>query len=129
MTVDLTKLKAGDSVRILDSVLDVENIVDYRSSSFELTFKNHETKMEYYKDGQYFVNPSIMDILEIIPAPFDWSKVKQGDAFENALGYVVYFVAQDWFNKEVVLSVDKTFGYPSFQYKDELKPRPDLNLF
>lgn len=126
MTVDLTKLKAGDSVRILDSVLEVEEIVDYRGNSFELTFKNHETKMEYYKDGQYFKNPSITDILEIIPAPFDWNKVEQGDAFKKPNGDIRYFLSHDWRDETLAIIVNDTCESASYYKKNELTPRPDI---
>ena len=131
MTVDLTKLKAGDSVRILDSVLEVEEIVDYRGNSFELTFKNHETKMEYYKDGQYFKNPSIMDILEIIPAPFDWGKVEQGDAFEHRDGKILYFVAHDFLDERFAITAEtrndkKELIVAQFYKRSDLTPRPDI---
>jgi hypothetical protein len=130
MTVDLTKLKAGDSVRILDSVIEVERIW-YKPFNVMIKFKNHYDAMHYFTNGKYNDDgrDTPFDILEIIPAPFDWDKVKQGDAFEWHDGEIVYFIAHDFTNEKAVITTRlscKVLSDLKFCLKQNLTPRPDI---
>ena len=125
MTVDFTKLKAGDSVVFRNT----GNAIFESISAFgEVRFKGYDVTFLYIIDtGRFDDNKNHpLDILEIIPAPFDWGKVEQGDAFEDTRGKVMHFISSDWFNKDMVLLVDNKCAHPDYRDKVELTPRPDI---
>lgn len=127
MTVDLTKLKAGDSVKLhCGGVLQASSV-----GLPTIMFKDYDTSLNYFVSGNYRGNETHpLDIIEIIPAPFDWSKVEQGDAFEEPNGNTVYFIANDYLFEGCVFIVgeereDKPRTAHSYE-KDWLTPRPDI---
>lgn len=101
--VDLTKLKAGDTVEfrcggkaVVEKCVmfpDIENVVN-------ITFKGDPTCRGYHQHGDYhYPRKSVIDIINIIPKPFDWKDVKPGMAFTQKCGSsrkIVWIVGKAW---------------------------------
>lgn len=72
MSVDATKIKVGDKVRLRNGVLrTVENIEedDHETWPFEILYEGCRSAIEYTSAGRYWpMESDDMDILEIIPA-------------------------------------------------------------
>lgn len=86
MTIDLTKLKVGDTVKFRCGGQSIANMVEKStvSDSFFIGFYDNSSGVSYNKAGDYTVCESPFDIIEVIPlvVPFDWSTVKRGMAFK-----------------------------------------------
>ena len=82
MTVDLSAVKAGDTVKFRCGGKAVVKSIGYSTGSYEIEFDGC-TIDSWFNDGSFYGNPKkhSIDIIEIIPAPFDWSDVKQGMGF------------------------------------------------
>lgn len=132
MTVDLTKLKAGDSVKLrCGVVLKIERDTKPHAVGTYVDFKGGEQMLYYFLHNAgldaHLTTP--FDILEIIHTPFDWDKVEQGDAFENGDKEVVYFVAHDFLDVNFALMgevYDNKLAATTFWRKDKLTPRLDI---
>lgn len=82
MTIDLSKLKVGDTVRFRCGgdavVLDVEN----KCGVSDIIFSGCTGRLGYYYDGSFYKDEThAIDITEIIEKPFDWADVENGQAF------------------------------------------------
>jgi hypothetical protein len=92
MTVDLSKLQAGDTVEFLcGGRAVIENLIPLGDSLIEVDFEGYSAFFDYRKDGTLSATvEGPFDIIAIHKKPFDWANVKAGDKFKytnsNALG-------------------------------------------
>jgi len=96
MTVDLSKLKAGYTVKFRCG----GEAVVYTNHNGRILFfdKNNDDYVEYSEGGFIGLDKEHpFDIIEIIPAAFDWDTVKYKDAFIKGYGSPgpVYFLCHD----------------------------------
>jgi hypothetical protein len=68
---------------------------------FHLTFEEGQTQV-YCLAGTTEAPNKFLDIIRIDPPKFDWSTVKQGMAFMNSDGNVVWFGMNDIISKGIV---------------------------
>jgi hypothetical protein len=94
--VDLSKAKAGDTVKFRCGGEAVIKGISVFHPWFNLSFEGGVKDTGYYQQGKRFEESNdLFDITEVIPAPeaFDWGTVKVGMAFtDNQEGDVVQYV-------------------------------------
>lgn len=92
--IDLSKLKAGDTVKFRCGGKAVVKSIDYRYRQYSIVFEDEEDSWDYHFGGFFIPSePCLIDIIEIIPKPFDWSDAKPGMAFEQGRDKIlVYFL-------------------------------------
>lgn len=95
--INLNNLKKGATVKLRCGGEAVVSKI-YKTSSpnaFNLVFNNGNSTLTWYNDGIKQLNMDWLDIIEIIPAPFDWDNVKAGMAFisshQASVGDVLIF--------------------------------------
>lgn len=110
MTVDLSKARAGEKVRFRCGG-EAKILFVIEPNFFRLSMVGGFTAVRYGENGSS-CDSSLLDIIEIIPASFDWKTVKPGMAFKYDHGMVtpgklVHFVG--WHlecNKTAVVAED-----------------------
>jgi len=102
--IDLSKLEVGDTVKFRcggeEKVMCIRACLSSganHSKAFNLSFNVSNKDITTFEiDGECQLYRSFLDIIEIIPKPFDWKDVKQGMAFVMQSGkYRHIFVAKD----------------------------------
>lgn len=134
MKVNLKELKAGDTVKLLTSDLEVDGVL-VKGDIVEISFKGFTTIFAYYKNGRFDDSEKTpFDIIEIIPAPFDWSTVKAGDAFIDEEGKICWYAYP--FHKlpeHVIIYTDRNIKYgeacrPRSNFKENLTRAPEHDM-
>ena len=96
--IDLSTLKKGDTVKIrCGGEAVVSEIHISHTGNFNITVNDSCYSLSWYKDGTKILNMDWLDIIEIIPAPFDWDTVEQGMAFEykgDISDGIVYYIGK-----------------------------------
>ncbi len=104
--VDLTKLKAGDTVKFRCGGEAVVNIITddekaFFNCPFGILFEGmgiHLQPATYTKNGKMYSSLSTpFDIVEITPVRFNWDDIKVGMCFhwEGSPDKTAYFIAKD----------------------------------
>lgn len=106
--IDLSTLKKGDTVKLRGGgELRAKKDSLLSGNSCELSFHGYDATFYFFNDGSFSgMNDTPFDIIEIIPAAFDWDDVEQGMAFMNDCGDVYYYVADDFCNRGYVVISD-----------------------
>jgi len=108
--IDLNKVKEGDAVKFrCGGEAVVREINKPGSNSYVVRFNDYEDyASSLFQPNGVKHNRSIFttpfDIIEIIPAPFDWADVKAGMAFENEAGEIYYFRCLDFESDTFVIA-------------------------
>lgn len=95
MKVDLRKAKAGDTVKFRcggEAVVKKIKIID---GNIYIYFDNKDDAYGYFKNGvRKLANDYLLEIIEVIPAPFDWNTAKKGMAFKYTKdGGIYWFIS------------------------------------
>ena len=106
--IDLSTLKKGDKVKFrCGGEVVVEDIRDEKSAIVYILASNTSEYMGYFTNGFYFYDRTTpFDIIEIIPAPFDWNTIEHGMAFNYkgvAADGIVYYIGQHLTDKSRVV--------------------------
>ncbi len=89
MTVDLSKLQAGDEVELRNgATVKIWNIL--RGSDYAIEYCGCSYEFVYNKDGEGRNTGNGFDIIAIHPKPFNWDEVEWGQAFEDEDGVWIY---------------------------------------
>lgn len=141
--VDLSKLKVGYTVKFLcGGQAGIKNVFDCSEHRINLIFKeepNH--KYNYMLDGSATgtCGPRVFDIIEIIPAAFDWDTVKPGMAFTpiiecNKEWTTVWFVSPSCDKERIIVTKDNRFeaitgAFSTFDKTDLIRvPEHDIEV-
>lgn len=90
MEVDLSKLEAGQTVKFKCGGESVIKSVSFRyNTEYWLYMSGYSCVVRYEGRSGLCIQSPMLDIIEIIPKPFDWKDVKPGMAFFDKLD--VYF--------------------------------------
>lgn len=101
--VDLSTLKPGQIVKLrCGGEFELKDNASRSGDWIDLIFKMGDKNFHnsWNKDGSFTVSLGHhpLDIVEIIPLPFDWADVKPGMAFLQYPNKVVWYVGPDYAN-------------------------------
>jgi len=115
MTVDMGTLRDGDTVKFRnggEAVVKRSSVVSYSSRyPFLLYFHGQVDSVAFTRGGLYAgaAKESLLDIIEIVPKPFDWTEAKAGMAFSYNMGGPIYlYVVDDCTHDQFVVVVKNT---------------------
>lgn len=124
MKVDLSKAKAGDTVKFRCGGEAVIYGIQKQTKDFYRVKMDNEV-YGYKRNGQSYVGyAASLDITEVIPAPevFDWSTVKWGYAYKSPTNNLWAYVGQNPYNKERSVFVAHINGRNVVEWgKDEIR--------
>lgn len=121
--VDLSKLKAGYMVKFLcGGEAEIQNVPNLCEHRIDLIFtKEPSHAYNYMHDGSMTgaYGPRMFDIIEIIPAGFDWDTVKPGMAFKwTSSDYIYRYIGLNVRGK-MVMQRNEFNDYDTFDFGTE----------
>ena len=115
MTVDIGTLREGDTVKFRNGgeavVKESRVMVHSTLYPFILSFHGQVDSVAFTRGGLYAgaAKKSLLDIIEIVPKPFDWAEAKAGMAFAYNMGGSIYlYMMDDWAHDQFVVVVKNT---------------------
>jgi gamma-glutamylcyclotransferase (GGCT)/AIG2-like uncharacterized protein YtfP len=115
MTVDMGTLREGDTVKFRnggEAVVKESRAIDYSTLYPFLLFFHGQVDGEAFTRGGLYAGAakkSLLDIIEIVPKPFDWTEAKAGMAFAYKMGDSIYlYMMDDWTHDQFVVVVKDT---------------------
>ncbi len=125
MTIDMTKIRPGCILPCRDRVVESvrrDGGVDY---PYYITFKGGSAGWFNELGRLNLKDESLFDITSIIEPPFDWDKVKPGDAFEHPDLGLVYYIGPDLEIHDCVWVMQESRVVPNVVDKQYLTRAPE----
>jgi hypothetical protein len=140
MITDIRKMPKGSTVKLRcgGELTNCYMIADYPPDNNNkiIIFSGDD-----YIGGDYKTNGKVfgylehpLDIIEIIPPPFDWSDAKSGMCFIQENGEKVYFIGDDFSDERFIIVATKSLTMENAQVRHLAKayltrfPEGDVNL-
>ena len=130
--VDLSKLKTRDTVKFqCGGEAEIRKVYDISAHRINLIFTeepNHH--YNYMHDGSLTGawGPRIFDIIEIIPAAFDWATVKPRMAFDDGEGLIRLYIGESLTNSSRCVTCSLTYDNLKFTLKSYLTRAPEHDI-
>lgn len=131
-TVDLSKLKAGDTVHFQCGgflVVEEQNFYLY-DQTVEIKFKGYDTYVSFYLNGKQSPYGGFpFDIIRVEPA-FRWEDVRPGMGFMHETRGLCWYVGPSYSKPEELVVVGTARGGGDYQstFKEYLTPAPEHNI-
>ncbi len=130
--IDLSKLKKDYTVKFQCGGESVVVGIDIRDHIFYLLFPEISpdcgNSFPYDKNGIGKEWTSLLDIMEIIPAVFDWATVKPGMAFDDGDGLIKIFVAKSLLNQGRCVTCSLNHDSLKYSLKSALTRAPEHDI-